>query len=188
MTNYTAFSRQGVAEQVTIKEDGSICQAEMTSCGLNAGPLRGYGTYAAAVACVLRSAEGAVHYDGANEGEAGEYLRAYHPAFQQDGEDREDAPDQHIVNMKDGAVAGFKYFQMDGVSTVRVCTRGSAGTMQISTSDGGKICGEILVAESDSWQESKYAEVSIPDGVSALYFTYRGAGAVDFLNFTLERV
>ena len=35
MTNYTAFSRQGVAEAVRILPDGSIPQIEMTSCGLN---------------------------------------------------------------------------------------------------------------------------------------------------------
>lgn len=34
MTNYTAFSRQGVAEAVRILPDGSIPQIEMTSCGI----------------------------------------------------------------------------------------------------------------------------------------------------------
>jgi len=39
-THGTHFSRQGCAEPVTIAEDGSIAQVEMTSCGLNQGLYR----------------------------------------------------------------------------------------------------------------------------------------------------
>ena len=45
----------------------------------------------------------------AQEREA-EELRRDHPVFTQDGEDREECPNQHIANMHDGATAGFKYF------------------------------------------------------------------------------
>ena len=38
-TNGTWYSRQGCAERLTFGEDGSIFQAEITSCGLNGGPL-----------------------------------------------------------------------------------------------------------------------------------------------------
>lgn len=62
MTNYTAFSRQGVAEAVRILPDGSIPQIEMTSCGLNNGPLDGKGEYEARIACNLWSKAGARHY------------------------------------------------------------------------------------------------------------------------------
>ena len=40
-TNRTQYSRQGCAERITIAEDGTIAQAEVTSCGLNGGPLHG---------------------------------------------------------------------------------------------------------------------------------------------------
>ena len=36
---------------LTIEADGSIKQAEMTSCGLNGGPLKAEGTYPAVIAC-----------------------------------------------------------------------------------------------------------------------------------------
>ncbi len=55
MTNRTFFSRQGVAEEINIGEDGHIEQVESTSCGLNGGPLIGHGTYPAYIACNLRS-------------------------------------------------------------------------------------------------------------------------------------
>ena len=38
-TNGTEFSRQGCAEPIEIAADGSIKQVEITSCGLNGGPL-----------------------------------------------------------------------------------------------------------------------------------------------------
>ena len=112
MTNYTAFSRQGVAEAVRILPDGSIPQIEMTSCGLNNGPLDGKGEYEARIACNLWSKAGARHYVGGSTGAEAEELRRDHPVFTQDGEDREECPNQHIANMHDGATAGFKYFSM----------------------------------------------------------------------------
>jgi beta-xylosidase len=39
-TNRHEFSRQGCVEQIKIMKDGSIPQVEITSCGLNGGPLR----------------------------------------------------------------------------------------------------------------------------------------------------
>ena len=35
-----------------------------------------------------------------------------HPYLTQDGKDREQGSDQYIANMCDGAVAGFKYFDL----------------------------------------------------------------------------
>ncbi|AOZ92939.1 family 43 glycosylhydrolase [Paenibacillus crassostreae] len=44
-TNRHHYSRQGLAEPIEIREDGTIPQVEMTSCGLNNGPLLGRGEY-----------------------------------------------------------------------------------------------------------------------------------------------
>ena len=55
-TNSTSFSRQGCAEQVYMAEDGSFSQVEMTSCGLNGGPLVGKGYYASYIACNIQQA------------------------------------------------------------------------------------------------------------------------------------
>ena len=52
-TNGHRNSRQMCAEPVTITDDGRIAQTEVTSCGLNGGPLRGNGRYEARIACNL---------------------------------------------------------------------------------------------------------------------------------------
>ena len=46
-TNRHCFSRQACAEEIKIEADGSIKQAEVTSCGLHGGPLPLPGTYTA---------------------------------------------------------------------------------------------------------------------------------------------
>ncbi len=130
MTNYTAFSRQGVAEAVRILPDGSIPQIEMTSCGLNNGPLDGKGEYEARIACNLWSKAGARHYVGGSTGAEAEELRRDHPVFTQDGEDREECPNQHIANMHDGATAGFKYFSMPECRLPRLLTQQGLTTIE----------------------------------------------------------
>ena len=61
-TNRHCFSRQACAEEITIKPDGHIDQAEVTSCGLNGGPLEGKGTYEARIACTLTCLKGGRFY------------------------------------------------------------------------------------------------------------------------------
>ena len=39
------FSRQGCADELKMREDGTFEQAEITSCGLNQGPLPANNTY-----------------------------------------------------------------------------------------------------------------------------------------------
>ena len=46
-----------------------------------------------------------------------------HPALTQDGE-IEHTPNQHIENMRDGATAGFKYFDFRNASKISVTVRG----------------------------------------------------------------
>lgn len=76
-TNYTEFSRQGVAEKLQMTADGRFEMAEMTSCGLNQGPLRGTGSYPAAIACQLYSGRGALKSTEVSEKEE-------HPCFTQE--------------------------------------------------------------------------------------------------------
>lgn len=63
-TNGTWYSRQGCAEKINFREDGSIPQAEITSCGLNSGPLRGKGIYPAYIACHLFTRESSAYVGG----------------------------------------------------------------------------------------------------------------------------
>ena len=52
-TNKTAYSRQACAEPIFFLPDGSIPQVEITSTGLDAGPLKENKTYSAAICCNL---------------------------------------------------------------------------------------------------------------------------------------
>lgn len=174
-TNRNLFSRQGCAEPVTIEEDGEIRQVEVTSCGLNGGPLRGRGEYSAHIACHLMGADGTYRYD--------QFLKRNwreHPYLTQTGADREGDPDQYIANMKDGAVAGFKYFETRGLKRIGVQVSGSGrGRMLVKTSLDGAVIAEISVSAHTgrSWFQSP---CRLSDGVYALYFQYQGEGAVNF--------
>ena len=180
-TNKIQFSRQACAEKITIQEDGRIPQAEITSCGLNDGPLCGKGTYEARIACNLMSKKGASGYGLGNY-----QLEEYHPFFTQDGIDREENPNQYIANMTDGAIAGFKYFNIKGIRKISVTVRGEGkGVFLVSAQiDGGGLAAIDLESSKD-WKEYS-AKINIEDGITALYFKYCGEGAFDFSSFTLE--
>ncbi len=177
-TNRHRNSRQMCAEPVTIADDGSIAQAEVTSCGLNGGPLRGMGRYEARIACNLSSAMGTYTYQKERMPEDDK-----HPYFTQDGGDRENHSNQHIANMKDGAWAGFKYFDIKESSRIRVFVRGSAkGELLVQEERGGEIRAAIPIHPSADWEET-YGEFHMEPGVYALYFTYKGTGSMDWLWF-----
>lgn len=147
-TNRYRNSRQMCAGQIKIAEDGKIAQTEITSCGLNGGPLQGTGRYEARIACNLSSAGGTFMYQ--KEKTAGEEM---HPYFTQDGEDREDNPNQYIVNLRDGAWAGFKYFDIRQNSQIRISVRGNAeGEMLVQDEKDGEIRAVIPVHPSADWQ------------------------------------
>ncbi|WP_163536280.1 family 43 glycosylhydrolase [Gracilibacillus sp. YIM 98692] len=179
-TNRHPFSRQGCAEEIHIESDGSIKQVEMTSCGLNGKPLIGKGEYFAYIACNLISRFGAVHYN------VGVEIDDIHPYFTQEGEDREDNPNQYITNMTDGAIAGFKYFECVDVTQISVKVRGQGnGELQVSTILGGEKIARISINAGEEWHIAT-APIHIKSGVNALCFTYQGDGAIDFYSFIIK--
>ena len=181
-TNQQMCARQGCAEKITILPDGSIPQVEMTSCGLNDGPLRGVGHYEARIACNLWGKKGTFPYSKVRMRDS------EHPYFTQSGVDRESLPDQYIANMSDGATAGFKYFDFSSAhpKEIRVTIRGSGtGRLLVSTQSEMDRVASIPVSPSAAWRSSQ-AEFTCPDGVSALYFRYHGSGTIDFKSFMLK--
>ena len=181
-TNRHSYSRQACAEKLVRNPDGSFRQAEVTSCGLNDGPLKGEGRYEARIACNLWSKDGVGRYDGKSPRKR---LEA-HPYFTQTGKDREDDGDQYIANMRDGAVAGFKYFQMDGVKTLSVELSGAGcGIMEVSDTPGFNSPVRIPVTVQGS-RKTFSSKITMGTGVKALYFKFRGTGAIDFIAFELK--
>lgn len=182
-TNRTMFSRQGCAEEVRILEDGSIPQVEITSCGLNGGPLQDKGTYPASICCILHGkATPTICHPLA--------MGHRHPYITQDGPDYspEDAgqpPVQYIANGKNGLVVGYKYFQMENLKKVTVKLRGSArGKLIVRTDPNGVAVGEIVVKANKDWQNFS-GNVNVHPGKHALYLCFEGRGKLEILEITL---
>jgi len=179
-TNGHHYSRQGCAEPITFREDGGIAQAEMTSCGLNGGPLVGRGEYPAYIACNLYCKDEELYI-----GTYGAWMDGRFPKITQDGKDGDEEPG-YIANMRDTATAGFKYFDCRGVKRVKIKVRGYAkGAFEVKTAWDGPALGSIPVNFTNVWKEYA-ADIAIPDGVHALYFTYTGSGNAQLASFTLE--
>lgn len=172
-TNNTWYSRQGCAEKLTIREDGSIEQAEITSCGLNGGPLKGKGEYPAYLACNLFTDVPSVYVGKSNV-----------PRVMQDGRDGDEEPG-YIANFMESATAGFKYFLCEDIREISIWVRGYGnGFFEVKTSWNGEVLAKLPVQNTNVWE--KYtAPVSIPDGVQAIYLTYRGDGAPSLRSFEL---
>ena len=183
-TNASMFSRQGVAEEIFMDDEGHFAQAEMTSCGLNGGPLRGIGTYPAAIACNLQSKKGACFSFFTMQTRS-------HPRLTQDGEDRESNPGQYISNLRDGAQAGFKYFNFEGErpNTISVSIRGKArGILYVYDDARGEIPVAVIPVNisSSDWRSIE-ASLCVRGEKVPLFFLYHGKGALDLNSFTLSR-
>ena len=181
-TNRSACCRQGCAEEVTILPDGSIPQAEMTSCGLNGGPLKAEGTYSAGIACNLYGKVTPTYSHPLA-------MMGRHPYITQDGPDWSPEsggtpPHSYIANGKDGLVAGFKYFDLTGAERITVRMRGSArGRLFVRTDPKGETLAEIAIHPSKDW--TAYTSTLKPcTGVHPLYLCYEGRGRLDLLDFS----
>ena len=182
-TNQHSYSRQACAEPVYIQQNGSIAQAEMTSCGLNGGPLHGEGLYPAYIACNLMGKNGALAY-GLQKTEGVKN----HPYFTQTGVDRESDGDQYIANMQDGAVAGFKYFTIESLEKISVLIKGmGTGYMEVYYDMNLQpICRiPVFSCEKETWFTG-YVQSGVQAENQALYLRYVGTGAVDFHSFKLN--
>lgn len=181
-TNKQKCCRQGCAEKITVHPDGSVDQAELTSCGLNSTALMGTGTYEARIACNLSSKYGTFPYEKTRENDK----KQLHPFFTQSGTDRENNSDQYIANMTDGAWAAFKYFGFDGLQKISVTVRGTGnGVIEVCTNPKEHPICEIPIAAKGEWNSISADINNLLYGKRALYFTYKGTGYIDFTDFTL---
>ncbi|MCL2254552.1 MAG: family 43 glycosylhydrolase, partial [Lachnospiraceae bacterium] len=170
MTNGTWFSRQGLIERITVEDNGDIAQVEMTSLGANGKPLKGQGEYPAYIACVLYNPD-----EGIEEMSA---------KITQDGKEGDELP-CYIGGITDSTVIGFKYFDCRNINKVSIIKRGYCkGRFEVRTSLDGGLLGSIEVISSNIWLNFE-ADINIPDGINALYFTYKGTGKFHLRSFIL---
>ena len=168
-TNGTEFSRQGCAEQVVLQPDGSISQVEISSCGLNGGPLAAAGSYPAAIACHLTdpTVTGKIDYTD--------------PAMKTQVRVTERQNQAYVTGIRDGATVGYKYFAFAGADLLALELRGTfSGTVTVSHDEkGNRVIGEIeLGLSAPDW-----AMVMLPitprKGKRALYLRFAGEGELD---------
>ena len=172
-TNGSWYSRQGCAEPISIAEDGSIEQVEITSCGLNGGPLAGQGEYPAYLACHLFTDEPSMYVGG----------DAF-PKVMQDGKDG-DEEIGYVGNVQNSATIGFKYFNMKNVKKIRVTMRGYiSGNIEVRLTWDGDVLASLPIEFTNVW-ETYESEIEIPDGIHSLYFTFRGDGNGALKSFEL---
>lgn len=179
-TNQHSYSRQACAEKLEHLAPGVFRQAEVTSCGLNGTPLMGSGKYEARIACNLWSKHGVARYDR-------KFNKRIHPFFTQTGKDRMENGDQYIANLRDGAVAGFKYFQFSEENTIRITLSGKAeGSIEIAhTPDFTTTISSIPIHVQGSTLEIQ-GPFNPSAGTQPLFFRFIGKGAVNFHSFTMN--
>ena len=166
-THNTAFSRQACAEPITIEPDGTIRQVEITSCGLNGGPLKAEGKYPATICCNLTNGK-MPHLSNVRKNPPS-------PNVNHEGELR------FIKDITKGTMIGYKYFSFSGTTRLKVTYRGSGGEMKILI--GEKQVGNLQLPTAKNWAESNETTLDV-SGTHALYFFYQGSGEIDLLDFT----
>ena len=83
--------------------------------------------------------------------------------------------------MRDGAVAGFKYFALKGTEKeIAVTVRGRGALQLVIDTPDGSIAGSVE-CDSPEWTE-KRMDISVKEGVHALYFRVK-EGRLDFAEF-----
>ena len=165
-THRSSFSRQACAEHIEILPDGSIPQVEVTSMGLNDGPLEAEGEYPAVMCCNLTN------------GHMPQIIRRTTD---------EDIPyitdgngERYITNIKQGTMIGYKYFAFAGTYEFSLSWRGEGGVLTVS--DGENALGKIALMPAKEW--TQFSCKLAAQGVKPLYLTYSGEGTGEMLNLS----
>ena len=171
-TNTTLFSRQGCAEPITILPDGSIPQVEMTSCGLNGGPLPAKANYSAHISCNLLGPKGAKDLNVQSN------IQEYDPFITEEGTGT--APNQYIHNLQKGSICGVKYMEFHGESAITLVLRGK-GSLQVKLDSEKEATLCKVYVDSKDWTECS-ADFEPVDGKHAVYFV--GDDCEDYVDFS----
>ncbi|MBQ8164118.1 MAG: family 43 glycosylhydrolase [Clostridia bacterium] len=165
-THKTEYSRQACAEKIKILPDGSIPQVEITSCGLNGGPLVAKGIYPAVICCNLTN--GNMPHSWCTE------KRLPHIVCKND--------ERIISEIENGTLIGYKYFDFNNVNevgiSVRNCDIVPNGEILIKLDMDKPPIAKISITDTPDWT-SLSANVNVPNGTYPVYFIYNGNGALE---------
>lgn len=179
-TNQNEQTRQGCIEKIHRNEDGTFTPVEMTTQGIYGKPLPDKGEYESYLACNLFSIQGALKCA------YGPFQKKKYKDHPYIGEYKKGH--QAILNMKNGATAGFKYFHFNHKHyNIQITTRGSSGKILIKNSLNDTAITEIEINNSTQWKTyGTKLYLDIQD--APLYFSYEGKGSIDFLSFSLSYI
>ena len=176
-TNRSGWNRQGCAEPIVMRDDGTFEQARLTSGGM-AGVLPAAGTFGCSSVCHL----------------SGPDLKPFAPfTFYSFGETDpcltldKAGERQYVANFRKGARAEYRYFEFSGEENrISVMCRSTAdGILHISDAASGKELAHIEVNSTKAWKE--YAgELCATVGRRSIVFTWDGNGAADLLEFMIS--
>lgn len=197
MTNRSMFSRQGVAEPIMIKEDGTIDMVEATSCGLNGGPLQGKGNYPAYIACNLMCGKFLKWRNPFSAPYVTQDETDYCPEREKQFTEKKiagadidslqnwkNAPMPYVAGIRNNTLVGYKYFDFQDVHSIGVEIRGDAkGILFVQTQEEGSVVARIPIGiHAETWRAVS-VPIHITRGVHAVYFRYKGKGNLAIRRF-----
>jgi hypothetical protein len=170
LTHKSDYSRQACADKIDIMPDGTINQVQMTSCGLNAKPLKSDGEYPAVICCNLTN--GKMPHIGNRK------LKKDIPYIASgDGE-------QFIKDVENNTLIGYKTFNFQRNTNLSIIYRGDGGTLTIGV-DPNVVLGVINLNSSVEWKKSDGVELHM-NGDFPLFLTYKGKGKIDIIKIYFE--
>lgn len=172
-THKNEYSRQACAEKIIMLEDGSIPQVEVTSCGLNGGPLVAKGVYPAPICCNLTNGE--MPHSHCLE-------RVLPHIVCKDGE-------RIVSEIGKNTMIGYKYFKFENTKkigvTYKTCGEYVNGYLSVKFDVNGEEVCKIPLENSETWKKSEGVCV-IRDGIYPIYFFFEGEGMVDIKEICFE--
>lgn len=180
-TNGGQFSRQGCADRVELQPDGTFPQTEITSSGLNGGPLPAEATYPAAIACWLqgpdRAGMGMLPLAPCHDPES---TIPYVTGYRDPG-----APEgylSYLCNLRPGALAAVKYLDFAPRTDYHIsATLRGTGALEVRLDDPE---GKVLATLNPQGQEwcTVRAFLGAVRGPHPVFFTVAGT-ETDCLEF-----
>jgi len=172
LSHKSDYSRQACAEKIQFDKNGHIHQTEVTSCGLNNGPLKGNGVYPAVICCNLTNGK-MPHSGNKKMKESIPYIGS--------GEGM-----QMIRDISHQTFIGYKYFDMNNLKEISLTVRGKGnGSFRIHTALYGPILASADVKDMDQWTKI-HIPVSGIEGTAPLFISFTGGGLMEMLKFELK--
>ena len=168
-THGTSFSRQACAEVLDWQGEGPIPQAEMTSCGLNGGPLQTEGEYPAVICCDLTNGR-MPHIDPQTPDSSIPRVTS-------------DEKDRFVGGIGEGTQIVYKYFAFHGASGLTLTVRGGAGAFEVFA--GEEKCAEVRFPASEGWQKVSCSLTA--HGIKPLRLVFCGKEPCDLLSIAFCR-